>query len=157
MFSFPSFFLHKSWGTVKTPLLSSSLGLLGILGLDREVQLRLRVSPSLGPNLTYSPLGLEKGLVWLNSVLFKIFVLYHNFNEISVLPTKIWGKSTDFILIHSLYIFKVYSLGFLIKYSKQNPLIKIHEENNEIYSRFAWILWISDPQNYSCIINLKFI
>ena len=85
---------------VKTPMLSSSLDLLGFLGWG-EVRLRLWVSPSQGLIVTII-LGLgKKGLVWLNSVLFKIFVLYHNFNEISVLPTKIWGKSIDFILIHS--------------------------------------------------------
>ena len=78
-----------------------------------------------------------------------IFVLYHNFNEISVLPNKIWGKSTDFILILSLYIFKVYSLGSLIKYSKQTPksMRKIMSYTHGLPEFFGFLILRIIPHN----------
>ena len=47
------------------------------------------------------------------------------------------GKSTDFIIIHSLMqLYKVYSLGFSHTVLKIKPL-KIRHEENESYSRIC--------------------
>ena len=83
------------------------------------------VSPSLGLNLSYVGNGWDKrNWSGWNDLLFEIFVCYHNFNEISVLPAKMWGKSTDFILILGLYIvLRFISLGFLIQVLRKKPLL----------------------------------
>ena len=130
MFSLSYFFLHRSWGMVKTPMLSSShdlwlsTDLIGFASGWIERQGWDFVSPSLGLDLSYhfGIGGDKKNWFGWNDLLFEIFVYYHNFNEISVLPTKMWGEFTGFIIIHSLYCSRF--IPWVSHFSTRKPSIQ---------------------------------
>ena len=123
LFSLSYFFL-KSLGMVKTPMLSSSLDLF--LWVDREVMVETSGFPLSGPEFDLSfgigwvkRIGLVETIYCLKSSYFIIILMK------SLCCLLKYGVNPQIsLLIHSLHIFKVYSLGFLIQYSKQNPSIQ---------------------------------
>ena len=127
MFSLSCFFLHRSWGTVKTPMLSSSHGLwfsTDLIGfasgwIERRGEtlfppLWAWICHTLGM-VGIKRIGLVETIYCLKSLYFIIIIM----KSLCCLPK--CEENSQVSLLFIVYIlFKVYSLGFSFKYSK-NP------------------------------------